>query len=145
MVSSYGSGIMGSSNVYDTAQENAHQKVNNEFGSRPFNCADLDKNLKLISDRILIQRKLYALPNTEQQAYINALELTKTAWESSFATHNCRDIIEKIRLQSMAVVDTSSAIKQEASVLDKSKNDQSLYIGLGGVVMLIGLYIILNK
>ena len=143
MVSS--GGYTGNSSDFSRAQESGYQKVQNEFGSLPYNCADLDKNLKLISDRILTQRKLYALPNTEQQAYINALELTKTAWESSFATHNCRDIIEKIRLQSMAVVDTSSAIKQEASVLDKSKNDQSLYIGLGGVVMLIGLYIILNK
>jgi len=143
MVSS--GGYTGNSTEYSRAQESGYQKVQNEFGSLPFNCADLDKQIKRISDRLLTERKKDPLPSVEQKAFIDALELKKTGWESMWATNNCRDIIEKIRLQSMAVTETSSAIKQETSVLDKSKKDESLYIGLGGVVLLVGLYIVLNK
>ena len=143
MVSS--GGYTGNSTDFSRAQESGYQKVQNEFGSLPYNCADLDLQIKRISERLLTERKKDPLPSTEQKAYMDALELKKSGWESMWATKGCRDIIENIRLQSMAVVDTSSAIKQEVSVLDKGKKDQSLYIGLGGVVLLIGLYIVLNK
>jgi hypothetical protein len=144
MVSSYSTDIMGSSTEFSRAQESGWQKVQNEFGSLPFNCADLDKQIKRISEKLLSERKKDPLPSVEQKAYMDALELKKSAWEGMWATNGCRDIIENIRLQSMAVVETSSAIKQEESVLDKGKKDQSLYIGLGGVVLLIGLYIVLK-
>jgi hypothetical protein len=133
------------STEWGRAQEAGYEKVQNEFGSLPYNCTSLDKDIKRISDRLEAERKKSPLPSLQQRAYMEALELKKHAWESTFATRGCRDIIENIRLQSMAVVETSSAIRQEESVLDKGKKDQSLYIGLGGVVLLIGLYIVLNK
>jgi hypothetical protein len=145
MVSSYSTGIMGSTNEYTRAQELAYDKVTNEFGSTPYNCADLDLQIKRISEKLLSERKKDPLPSSQQKVYMEQLELKKSAWEGMWATNGCKDIIENIRLQSMAVVETSSAIKQEESVLDKGKKDQSLYIGLGGVVLLIGLYIVLNK
>ena len=49
MVSSYGVGIMGSSTEWSRAQESGYEKVQNEFGTLPYNCVDLDKQLKKIN------------------------------------------------------------------------------------------------
>lgn len=145
MVSSYGVGIMGSSTDYSRAQEAGYQRVQEEFGSLPYNCANLDKEIKRISERLLQERKKYPLPSLEQQAFIDGLELKKSGWESMWASKGCRDIIENIRLASFANTVTSSAIKQEDSVLEKGNKDQNLYIGLGSLVILVGLYIVLKK
>ena len=80
----------------------------------------------------------------QQKAYLEALELKKHAWESTFATKGCRDIIENIRLTTGAVEESKFAIKAEQQILPANQKDQSLYIGLGAVVMLIGLYIVLK-
>jgi hypothetical protein len=144
MVSSYAVGIMGATSEYSRAQEAGYQQVQNEFGSLPHNCASLDKDLKRLAESILTQRKKSPLPNLQQKAYIDGLESKKRDWEVIWATRGCRDIIENIRLQSFAVTETSSAIKQEKSVLGTSNKNQNLYIGLGGLVMLVGLYIVLK-
>jgi hypothetical protein len=139
MVSSYGG-----STDWSRAQELAYEKVQNEFGSLPYNCVSLDKDIKRISDKLLAERKKSPLPNLQQKAYLEALELKKHAWESTFATKGCRDIIENIRLTTGAVEESKFAIKAEQQILPANQKDQSLYIGLGAVVMLIGLYIVLK-
>jgi len=144
MVSSYGDGIMGASSEYSRAQESAYQQVSNEFGSLPYNCQSLDKELKRLAERILTQRKNFPLPSLQQKLYVEQLESKKSAWEGAWATRGCRDIIENIRLQSIAVTETSSAIKQEKSVLEPNNKNQNMYIGIGGLVMLVGLYIVLK-
>ena len=145
MVSSYGVGIMGSSTEYSRAQESGYEKVQNEFGSLPYNCVSLDRDIKRISDKLAEQRKLSPLPSLQQRAYLEALESKKSGWESMFATKGCRDIIEDIRLTTGAVEESKFAIRAEQQVLPKNEKDQNLYIGLGAVVMLIGLYIVLKK
>lgn len=145
MVSSYGVGIMGSSTEWSRAQESGYEKVQNEFGTLPYNCVDLDKQLKKISDKIVEERKKYPLPSLQQRAYMEALELKKSGWESTFSTKGCRDIIENIRLATGAVEESKFAIRAEQQILPKNEKDQSLYIGLGAVVMLVGLYIVLKK
>jgi hypothetical protein len=126
------------------AQIVAYERVQNEFGSLPYNCASLDKDIKRISDRLVTERKRTPLPNLQQKAYLEALELKKHAWESTFATKGCRDIIENIRLTTGAVETSKFAIKAEQQILPANEKDQSIYIGLGAVVMLIGLYIVLK-
>ena len=139
MVSSYGG-----STEWSRAQEAGYERVQAEFGSLPYNCVSLDKDLKRISDRILLERKKNPLPNLQQKAYLEALELKKYAWEATFANKGCRDIIENIRLTTSAVEESKFAIKAEQQVLPANQKDQNLYIGLGAVVMLIGLYIVLK-
>jgi len=126
-----------------TTKLEAQQRVADEFGGAD-TCVDLDKALKRISDAIISQRKRTPLPNLSQKYYIEAMEFKKRIWEDTFAKYGCRDIIENIRLKSIAVVETSSAIKQEKSVLDVGNKNNNNYIGLGAVVMLVGLYIILK-
>jgi hypothetical protein len=145
MVSSYPVGVMGSSTEYSRAQESGYQRVLNEFGSFPYNCVSLDKDIKRISDKIIEERKKSPLPSVEQKAYLEALESKKSEWGGTFDTKSCRDIIEKIRLTTGAVEQSKFAIKAEQQILPKNEKDQSLYIGLGAVVMLIGLYIVLKE
>jgi len=132
---------MVSSNIY---KEVGYRKVQDEFGSLPYNCVSLDKDIKRISDRLLAERKKSPLPNLQQRAYLDALELKKRTWETTFATKGCRDIIENIRLTTGAVEESKYAIRAEQQVLPTNEKDQSIYIGLGAVVMLIGLYIVLK-
>jgi len=145
MVSSYGVGIMGSSTEYSRAQESGYQRVLDEFGSLPYNCVSLDKDIKRISDKILEERKKTPSPDLRQKLYLEALEAKKSEWGGTFDTKSCRDIIEKIRLTTGAVEQSKFAIKAEQQILPKNEKDQSLYIGLGAVVMLIGLYIVLKE
>ena len=140
---------MVSSNIFgrtgfSKAQEAGYTKVQNEFGSLPYNCVSLDKDIKRISDRLLAERKKSPLPNLQQRAYLDALELKKRTWENTFSDKGCRDIIENIRLTTGAVEESKFAIKAEQQILPVAEKDQSIYIGLGAVVMLIGLYIVLK-
>lgn len=137
--------------TWDKAQAKAFDLVQNQFGSLPLNCVSLDKNLKDLQQAII---NAYKMPlsfdeqgnaDLYQKAYKAQLELKKSNWESVFATHDCAGVIEKIRLQSMANVETTSAIKQETSVLGTNNKNQNLYIGIGAVVMLVGLFIVLEK
>jgi hypothetical protein len=139
MVSSYGG-----STRWGLAQEAGRQRVQSEFGTLPYNCVYLDKEIKRISDKLVSQRKLQSLPSVEQRAYMEALELKKYSWESTFAFKGCRDIIENIRLTTGAVEESKFAIKAEQQVLSVNQKDQALYIGLGAVVLLVGLYIVLK-
>jgi hypothetical protein len=145
MVSSYGVGILGSTNEWNNAQESAFNKVAQDFGSLPYNCVSLDQQIKKISDKLLEERKKSPIPDVQQKAYLDALEGKKNFFESTFATKGCRDIIENIRLTTGAVEESKFAIKAEQQVLPKNEKDQNLYIGLGAVVMLIGLYIVLKE
>lgn len=139
MVSSYGG-----STEWSLAQEEGFQKVQNEFVYLPYNCVALDKDLKVISEKILSERKKYPFPNLKQKAYIEALESKKMFWEQTFSSKGCRDIIENIRLKTGAVEQSKYAIKAEKEVLPANEKDQSIYIGIGAVVMLVGLYIVLK-
>lgn len=139
MVSSYGGNT-----EWSRAQEAGYKKVQDEFGSLPYNCVSLDKDIKRISDKLLSERKKSPLLNLQQKAYLEALELKKHAWETTFATKGCRDIIENIRLTTGAVLETKFSIKAEKEILPKSQADQNLYIGLGAVIMLVGLYVVLK-
>jgi len=132
------------STEWGRAQEAGYEKVQNEFGSLPYNCTSLDKDIKRISDRLEAERKKSPLPSLQQRAYMEALELKKHAWESTFATRGCRDIIENIRLTTGAVEESKFAIRAEQQVLPVNQKDQNLYIGLGAVVMLVGLFIVLK-
>jgi hypothetical protein len=138
-------GSYGGSTEWSRAQEAGYEKVQNEFGSLPYNCVSLDKDIKRVSDKLIFERKKSPTPNLQQRAYLEALELKKKSWESVFATKGCRDIIENIRITTNLVEASKSAIKAEQQVLPVNQKDQNLYIGLGAVVMLIGLYIILKK
>lgn len=135
----------------NNALAKAFDLVQSQFGSLPVNCVSLDKELKRLQQAII---DAYKMPLTYdeqgnasiyQQTYKEQLELKKASWENIFADHKCRDIIENIRLASIANTETTSAIKQEESVLGKSTKNENIYIGIGAVIILVGLFVVLKK
>lgn len=115
-----------------------------EYYGMPDTCVDLDKTIKNISDKIVLERKKLSL-NQYQNAYIEALESKKRMMETSFAKNGCRDIIENIKLLETGISQTKYAIKSEQQVMSKNEIDQKLYIAIGGIMVLVALYIVLNK
>jgi hypothetical protein len=146
MVSSYaGIGVMGNQSQSDRAREAGWAKVQSEFGSLPYDCVSLDKELKKISSKLIGVRKATPLPSPEWKAYTDALEQKKADFEKSFALNSCRDVFENVRLESAGLTETKYAIQSEKQVLGESNKNQNLYIGVGAIVMLVGLYVILKK
>jgi len=139
--------VLGNVNASESwgAKSNAFERVRDEFGSIPYNCTSLDQQIKKITDRIIEERKKSPIPDLQQKTYIEQLESKKGYFESVFETKSCRDIFEEIRLTTGAVESSKFAIKAEQQILPKNEKDQNLYIGLGAVVMLIGLYVVLKK
>jgi hypothetical protein len=135
----------------NNALAKAFDLVQSQFGSLPLNCVSLDSEMKRLQQAII---DVYKMPltydeqgnaNIYQEAYKEQLLLKKANWENIFANHKCRDVIENIRLASIANTETTSAIKQEASILGTSTKNENLYIGIGAVILLVGLFIVLEK
>jgi hypothetical protein len=108
------------------------------------NCYKMDEQLKLITDELSIESKKL-LENSGKQKYVKALQGRKNAIEYAFNSASCRDVIETDRLKESAIIETQGAINQEKSVLGKTKNEESIYIAVGAVVVLVGLYMFLKK
>jgi hypothetical protein len=65
--------------------------------------------------------------------------------ENKLVELNCRDEIEKIRLEESAKILTQQSAKSEQNFLKESNTEQYIYIGAGALVLLVGLYVILKK
>lgn len=120
------------------------KQVENKYPLKPENCYKIDENLKLIVDEISSETKKL-LTGEADRLYIKELETRKLAYEGAFNQKNCRDKIEEDRFNESANIITKSAIMQETNVLGKNYNEQKIYIGIGVLVLLAGLYIVLKK
>jgi hypothetical protein len=107
-------------------------------------CLALDKLIKeyIVRKSDLLKQKLAGGVN---QSLLNETLKVFNESEDKFSRLNCRKKIEFLRLNETAVLDLEQAIKSEASVLEKNKKEQNLYIGLGAIVLLTGFYIIIKK
>jgi len=107
-------------------------------------CLALDKVLKeyIVRKSDLLKQKLAGGVN---QSLLNETLKVFNESEDKFSRLNCRKKIEFLRLNETAVLDLEQAIKSEASVLEKNKKEQNLYIGLGAIVLLTGFYILIKK
>jgi hypothetical protein len=129
------------------------ERVRKEFGWNGGSCVELDKLILKIRDYTVAER-LKPTPynygvarGLEPSAnnYIQALVDQKALLESVFASSNCLDKIETLRQNESAVLITKQAIEQEKSVLKPANTDQRIYIGVGALILLVGLYIIIKK
>ena len=107
-------------------------------------CLALDKLIKeyIVRKSDLLKQKLAGGVN---QSLLNETLKVFNESEDKFSRLNCRNKIEFLRLNETAVLDLEQAIKSEASVLEKNKKEQNLYIGLGAIVLLTGFYILIKK
>jgi hypothetical protein len=126
---------------YEKSVSDAVQRVQNEFGSKESNCISLDLTIKKLRDKLVSE----SLKSNKDNFYISALSDRKGVYESGFASNRCADKIEKSRQIESAVLLTKEAIKSEESILPKSNSEQKIYIGVGALILLVGLYIIVKK
>jgi hypothetical protein len=114
--------------------------VQNEFAWKGGTCVQLDKLLRDIRDKIVAERLKFS-----NDYYIQALLDQKAVLEMSFASNSCSDKIETQRQKETAVLITKTSIDQEKKVLGSSKKEENIYIGVGALVLLVGLFIVLKK
>ena len=114
--------------------------VQSEYAWKGGTCVQLDKLLRDIRDRIVAERLKFSNDN-----YIQALVDQKAVLEMSFASNSCSDKIETLRQKETCVLITKTSIEQEKKVLGSSKKEENIYIGVGAVVLLVGLFIVLKK
>lgn len=107
-------------------------------------CLALDKALKeyIVRKSDLLKQKVAGGVN--QRLLDETLKLFYDS-EEKFLKMKCREKIEFLRLNETAVLDLEQAIKSEASVLEKNKKEQNIYIALGAIVVLTGFYILIKK
>jgi hypothetical protein len=108
------------------------------------NCIQLDEGISKIRDEIISETKK-VLEKKGSKAYLEMLESYKNTLENKFINSDCRSKIENKRLVESGKLITTQAIKQEENVLKKNEKEQYIYIGLGSLVLLVGLYLIIKK
>jgi hypothetical protein len=116
-------------------------KVQSEYAWSGGTCIQLDKLIKDIRDRVVSER----LKSNSDNYYVQALLDQKAVLEMSFASNSCSDKIETQRQKETAVLITKTSIDQEKKVLGSSKKEENLYIGVGALVLLVGLFIVVKK
>lgn len=104
------------------------------------NCAELDRDIKRLIDRIAEQTKKNPNENLRRILY-----WYKSILEDYSELNLCRDKIEKQRLLDFAKAGTLSAISQEKSVLGESKKNENIYLGAGAFVLVLGVGILLGN
>jgi hypothetical protein len=115
-------------------------------------CVVLDGTIKQFSDLIAQFSADLLKPNGSTQFSKETIKILRDKYnlellkrKNEFSQLNCRDKVEVQNLNESGYLVTQMAEKQEGSVLKSNYNEQYLYIGLGSVVLLTGLYIISKK
>ena len=107
-------------------------------------CLILDQTLKEYMVRKSDLQKQKVSGGVNQSLLNETLKLFYET-EEKFLNMKCAKKIEYLRLNETAVLDLEQAIRSEASVLEKNKKEQNIYIALGGIVLLVGFYILIKK
>jgi hypothetical protein len=102
-------------------------------------CAQLDRDIKRIQDRIVEQTK-----NQPNETHRRVLVWFKSILEDYFEFQGCRDTIEKQRYLDSAKSQTLFSIKAEDSVLGASQTNQNIYLGVGALVLVLSTGILLS-
>ena len=116
------------------------EKVQNQYSWSGGSCIQLDKLIKDVRDRVVLERSRLG-----DEYYIRALVDQKSILESIFASNSCADKIETLRQNESAVLITKQAIEQEKTVLNKSSTEEKIYIVGGAVILMVGLIILVKK
>lgn len=94
-------------------------------------CIKLDEDIKNIAKQISESQK--------EELGANKLLFEK---KRIFNSILCSDSLEQKKSIENAKIITEESIKSENQVLEKNKKEQFLYIGIGSVILLVGLFIV---
>ena len=119
---------------------------------RSSECSVLDGDLKQVSDEIAKYSADLLKPTGSTKYSNSTMQILRDKYnvlllkkQNEFADKKCRDVLEKQNLNESGYLLSTQAEKQEQNVLPSNYKEQYLYIGLGSVVLLTGLYIISKK
>lgn len=110
-------------------------------------CIVLDQKIKTTQDKIveMKRKKLGKSWTYLDEVLLNSETGSLARLEGTFINSSCRNKIEYKRLVDLGEIASETAIEQEKTLLPKNEKEQYVYIGLGAVVILVGLYIISKK
>jgi hypothetical protein len=66
-------------------------------------------------------------------------------YEKDFISKGCKGRLESEKLKDNAIILTDMSSQQEKNILKKNVTEQYAYIGIGGLVLITGLYMVLKK
>lgn len=94
-------------------------------------CIKIDEEIKSIAKKIS--------ESTKEELELNKLLSEK---KRVFNSILCSDSLEQKKSVENAKIISDESIKAEQQVLEKNKKEQYLYIGVGSVILLVGLFIV---
>jgi hypothetical protein len=112
-------------------------------------CVQLDESIKSTKDEILrfekkkLQLGEHWLPFSEKmlQSYKNGVKND----QEDFISKGCKGRLESEKLKDNAIILTDMSSQQEQNILKKNVTEQYAYIGIGGLVLVTGLFMVLKK
>jgi len=112
-------------------------------------CVQLDESIKATKDEIVRfeTKKLQLgdkwLPFSEKilQSYKDSVK----NYQNDFISKGCKGRLESEKLKDNAIILTDMSSQQEKNILKKNVTEQYAYIGIGGLVLITGLYMVLKK
>ena len=109
-------------------------------------CIEQDELIKSLKDDIAY-RKLKRIKSSTKasETILQRLQERLISEETDFITKGCKGRLESDKLKSNAITITDLASQQEKNVLKKNLTEQYVYIGIGALVLLTGLYIVSKK
>ena len=102
-------------------------------------CIEIDNDLRLLEDDLLKYRK------QENQLAVDFVLFVMRQLNNKFTQFDCRNRIEKTRIDSAGNLTTQSAIVSEQNVLPNNYKESNIYIYIGSVVLLTALVIVLTS
>lgn len=108
------------------------------------NCKQLDVTLRDLILKISEEGQKLVSGNPNK-IYLEALQKHKIVLQNIFTTNQCAINIENERLDESGLLLTKQSIEVEESLKKNSTFDQNIYIGVGGLLLITGLFFLLKK
>jgi hypothetical protein len=152
-------------NTYDIRVQNYDEKIAAEFPlpypldnalglnskiSNPevdaYLCIKLDVLLRNIILKIdTEQQNVLQKKSGSDQLYVDGLQRRKLTIQALYDNSTCANKIEALKLKETSLLLTKGIIGLENKTVNKSNTDQQIYIGVGALISIVGLYMILKK
>lgn len=110
-------------------------------------CIELDKIIQESRDNVVrlrlkkLSSNFSKVDNLDLLQYENILQIE----ENEFFKLSCSQKIEYKRMIESGQLITEQAIKAEESIIKKNNTEQYIYISVGSVILLTGLYLIMKN
>lgn len=109
-------------------------------------CIQQDEVIKSLKDDIAYRELKRIKSSTKaSETILQRLKERLINEETDFITKGCKGRLESEKLKDNAITITDLASQQEKNVLKKNLTEQYVYIGIGALVLLTGLYIVSKK